>query len=459
MPVLAGYLVPHPPLLVPRVGRGQERAVSATADAYRAVAAELHSLAPQTVVLITPHMIMYSDYLHIAPGPSASGSLARFGAQSVTNVQYDEELVAAIARISQRDGFPAGTLGERERALDHGTLVPLHFLLGEGRNYRLVRCAPSGLSRLEHYRFGCTIRRAADELGRRVVVVASGDLSHKLTKDGPYGFAPEGPQLDEAITAVLRSGDFAALFSLNPHLCEKGAECALLPLLVMAGALDALAVAPRLHSYEGPLGVGYAVASFIAGHADERRCFLQQEEARAGAEVLSLRGGEDTFVRLARHTLEAYVCTGHMPPLPNDLPDELRLARAGAFVSIKKDGRLRGCIGTTEPTTPSLAEEIRRNAVSSGTRDPRFARVREEELSRLTYSVDVIAPAEPCTREELDPGRYGVIVSCRGRRGLLLPCLDGVDTAEEQIAIARRKAGIGEREELVLERFQVERHT
>jgi AmmeMemoRadiSam system protein A len=129
------------------------------------------------------------------------------------------------------------------------------------------------------------------------------------------------------------------------------------------------------------------------------------------------------------------------------------------FVSIKKDGNLRGCIGTTAPVENSIAEEIISNGISAASRDPRFDPIEESEVDSLTYSVDVLSPAEPVNgKEDLDVNRYGVIVRCGGRSGLLLPALDGVDTIEEQIAIALKKAGINNSESYTLERFEVIRH-
>ena len=133
---------------------------------------------------------------------------------------------------------------------------------------------------------------------------------------------------------------------------------------------------------------------------------------------------------------------------------------AGVFVSLHKAGGLRGCIGTIAPTTASIAQEILQNAISAGTRDPRFPRVQPEELAQLEYSVDVLNAPEPITSpDQLDVRRYGVIVSSGSRRGLLLPNLEGVDTISQQIDIARQKAGISPRESYTLQRFEVVRHT
>lgn len=171
------------------------------------------------------------------------------------------------------------------------------------------------------------------------------------------------------------------------------------------------------------------------------------------------RNQEDDYVRLARAAIEAYVRAGQKLQMPEGLPREMRERRAGVFVSLKKGGMLRGCIGTIRAVCPSIAEEIIENAISAAARDPRFYPVGEGELAELAVSVDVLGDAEKIdSPADLDVKRYGVIVTKGSRRGLLLPNLEGVDTVEEQIAIAKQKAGIGEREEAVLERFEVVRH-
>lgn len=163
------------------------------------------------------------------------------------------------------------------------------------------------------------------------------------------------------------------------------------------------------------------------------------------------------LVKLARRTIEAWVREGKatVPPPGGEGSDR----RAGVFVSLKKGGELRGCIGTFLPTAPSVADEVIRNAVAAATEDPRFDPVEPEELDSLEVSVDELSPPEAVEGlSGLDPRRFGVIVEARGRRGLLLPDLEGVDTAEQQVAIAARKAGIPPGEQVRLYRFTVVRH-
>jgi len=163
------------------------------------------------------------------------------------------------------------------------------------------------------------------------------------------------------------------------------------------------------------------------------------------------------LVRLAKETIESYVRDGTIPQ-PKELTPEMR-ERAGVFVSLKVGGMLRGCIGTFDPLKANVAEEVIANAISSATRDPRFPPVTPGELADLEYSVDVLTEPEPVTSEaELDPKRYGVIVESGGRRGLLLPDLEGVDTVAHQIDICRSKAGILPHEPVKLYRFEVKRY-
>jgi AmmeMemoRadiSam system protein A len=168
------------------------------------------------------------------------------------------------------------------------------------------------------------------------------------------------------------------------------------------------------------------------------------------------------LIRLARKAVESYIEQKKTPRLDeliasDDLTPEMK-ERAGVFVSIKKFGELRGCIGTFEPTRKNVAEEVINNAISSATQDPRFPSVNTTELPKLSYSVDILTKPEPIKdQSQLDPKRYGVIVESGGRRGLLLPNLEGVATIEQQIDICRHKAGISHHDPIKLYRFEVKR--
>jgi hypothetical protein len=166
---------------------------------------------------------------------------------------------------------------------------------------------------------------------------------------------------------------------------------------------------------------------------------------------------EHPLVQLARRTIGTYVKEGKTIEPPEELSPEMKV-RAGVFVSLHRQGKLRGCIGTFQPTAENVAQEIIRNAIESCSRDPRFPPVGPEELADLEISVDVLTDPVPVKSvKELDARKYGVIVKSGPRRGLLLPDLPGVNTPEEQISICRQKAWIAEDEAVELYRFEVRR--
>lgn len=461
MALQAAFIVPHPPLIIPAVGRGKETGIQATIDAYDEVAQQIAALKPQTIVVTSPHATAYRDYFHISPGSSAQGDMRRFDARDTElSCRYDTELANRISTLAAAEDFPAGAEGERDPSIDHATYIPLYFVNKFYQDYEVVRIGLSGYGPMEHYHLGQLITQAADQLDRRVVLVASGDLSHKLTYDGPYGFAPEGPVFDEQITEAMAQGDFMRILSFDEGFCDKAAECGLRSFQIMAGALDGKSVDAHLLSYEGPFGVGYAVASFIVTGNDDTRRFGTRYEDEQRMKVQQARAHEDPYVTLARASVEHFVREYTPLPRPDDLPEEMLTQRAGVFVSLHEHGRLRGCIGTIGPVTPCIADEIIRNGISACSEDPRFDPVRPNELDQLEISVDVLGePQDIASTDELDPQRYGVIVSNGGRRGLLLPMLDGVDTVAEQVEIAMRKGGIGPHEPgTTLQRFEVIRH-
>ena len=341
-----------------------------------------------------------------------------------------------------------------------GAFGPLYFVNKYFTGYRLVTMGVSHLPFHELYAFGIAMQRAIESQEKDVVIIASGDLSHRLKADGPYGYHPSGPELDKTITTLIAKGDVEGLFTIDPALIREGGECGLRSIIMAMGALDGQGFKPKVLSYEGPFGVGYCVASIEPEDDDSSRRLMDRLIRKNQLSIRRIREKEDAYVRLAREALETYVRTGKIMDLADGIPDSMLNSRAGVFVTIKQHGQLRGCIGTIESTQENIAGEIVKNAISAGTRDPRFFPVEEEELESLVYSVDVLKEAEPIeTLDELDVKRFGVIVSHGSRSGLLLPNLEGIDTPREQVKIALQKAGIDEDEDYVMQRFEVIRHS
>lgn len=460
MGIVSAVVVPHPPLIVPAVGRGQEARIQATIDAYGRAAQAVVDAQPDCLIVTSPHAPMFRDVFHVTTDSQLEGSMARFNApHERMTATCDIELAREILKHAQDAGIPAIGSDLYRDDMDHGTYVPLYFVREAVRKFGLdasdieagalsipiVRIGLSGLSPKMHRALGKVILDAVEALGRRAAFVASGDLSHKLLPEGPYGFAPEGPVFDQRIGEVFESGDLDGLFDFDEEFCEAAAECGLRSFQIMAGALEEADLDVQLLSNEGPFGVGYAVAILTPNDS----------VGSAGEDEV------DPYIALARLSVETYVKTGRAATLPPDVPQELLNRRAGVFVSLHEHGELRGCIGTIAATEPTVAQEVLSNGISACSRDPRFDPVRSDELDYLDYSVDVLSDAEPiASADELDVKRYGVIVTKGWKRGLLLPNLEGVDTVAYQLQIAKLKAGIDpEDDDVDLERFEVVRHT
>lgn len=465
--ILNAYILPHPPILIPDVGKGEGLGAASTLNAVKRVAGEIKNLKPTTIIVTTPHGPVFQDFVHISVQPELSGSFERFGAAGV-KLQFENNLglTENIIKHGNAANIYCGGLDNKlaskykvSRELDHGAGVPLYFISNEYKDFKLVHISIAFMPLIELYRFGACITKAVEESDENVVFIASGDLSHKLSDEGPYGFNISGPVFDRQLVDNIKTNRPEMLLEMDESLCENAGECGLRSFIIMMGALEKYEIKSEIYSYEGPFGVGYCVARVEPISVKSGVGTLDEIKKREKDKVDSIRNEEDVYVSLARRTLEAYVKGGKQPAADSTLPAEMLEHEAGVFVSLKKHGQLRGCIGTIFPVEKNVAEEIINNAISSGTRDPRFEPVQEHELESLVYSVDVLNKPEPIeSRDELDVYRYGVIVRNGSRSGLLLPNLEGVDTVEKQVSIALQKAGISPDEKYKMERFEVIRH-
>ncbi|WP_276933157.1 AmmeMemoRadiSam system protein A [Dubosiella newyorkensis] len=461
MSVLNGIAVPHPPLIVPNVGRGEEKKIENITSAMEEAAQKIVEAKPDTVVIISPHAPSYYDYIQLSKGAYGEGDLAQFNdPYDRFRIPYDQELVDAIESICMENGIPAGTLGKQDGSLDHGTMVPLYFLKSLAPETKFVRIGLGGPNNKVHYQVGQAIQEAAQKLGRKVSIVASGDLSHCQKAGTHYGYRPEGPKYDEKIMEILGDGDFLRLLEVSEEDAEKAMVCGQKSFCVLAGALDGLSVDAKALAHSAEFGVGYGVATFTDPKEDLDRHFLIMAEAQDRNAYEERIKKEDAYVKLARDTINDLIHENELVIPSASLPSEMLEDRAGVFVSIHKNGELRGCIGTTEPTEANVATEIVRNAIAASTRDPRFPAIQPWELEELEINVDVLGKPEIIEDEsQLDVKKYGVIVSKNGKRGLLLPDLEGVDTITKQVSIAKQKAGLlADEPGCTLERFEVVRH-
>ncbi len=431
MKILGAFMVPHPPLIVDEIGQDDIKEIQKTYDSYIEVAKEIENLKPDTIIISSPHAPLYRDYFYLPSGEYGTGSFGRFGAPEIKfNEKYDIELIDEIEKLSKEKNFPCGRVNNEE--LDHGTMVPLYFINKFFKDYNLVVVGLSGISLEANFEMGKIILEAANKLDRRIVYIASGDLSHKLQNDGPYGFVPEGPLYDKRIIDVMSHARFNELLDFDSDFLDTAAECGHRSFIMMSGFLNNTKVTPKFYSHEDITGVGYGICSYYP---------------------------LDPYVFLARETINTYVKERRVIDVPKNLPSEMINNEQAVFVSIHKNGNLRGCIGTLYPTCECVAKEIISNAILASTHDDRFTPITEDELNDLEINVDVLTTPEDIDNESsLDPKKYGVIVTSGFKKGVLLPDLEGVDTIDEQIEIAKRKAGIFDNEKIKLQRFEVIRH-
>lgn len=460
-----GIIAPHPPIMVPDVGKGRAHATEASSIALTLAAGMLKRWNPDTVVIMSPHAPASADAFVVETASRVDGDLAQFGAPGVSLVyEGDPVLARELLDLLAVRGIPAidraGAVSLHSGQLDHAVVVPMSFLDPTGR-WQLLVLSLSWLSYEQHREFGMALAQVARSLDRRIAFIASGDCSHRLSKDAPAGYDPRAESFDRELVASIEDVDFDRLSLLDPELIEAAGECGLRSFIT----LGAVAEPTQTHvlAYEAPWGVGYLTATvnehLIPAEDNGGPYGLEGDPSVPdhGNKGGAAGSDESEIVDLARRAITEYLSAGRALPA-QPLADAALPERAGVFVSLHRGHSLRGCIGTIVPTAPTLAEEVIRNAIQAATADPRFPAMSIEELDDLEISVDVLHPAEECAITDLDPARYGVIVSAGWKRGLLLPDLEGVESVEDQIDIARRKAGIDASDPVRLERFRVDRH-
>jgi AMMECR1 domain-containing protein len=296
---------------------------------------------------------------------------------------------------------------------------------------------------------GRAIAGAAAHLNRRIAIVASGDMSHRLAPNAPGGYHPRAHQFDDEFMACLRRGAYHELERFDPDLQELAGEDALDSTLVAVAAADWEATGHEVLSYEGPFGVGYGVAVLMDSEVDAGYC----EQVAESAECL--QAWAKTLPQVARESVRAalFETAERTPPIETGYLE----LRRGVFVTIRGPrDELRACVGTLTPHWRNVVDETRHAARDAAFRDWRFSPVRSEEFQGLRFEVSVIETLEEVASEaELDPTRYGVLVTTAdGRQGCLLPGIPDIRTAPEQVQFARRKGRIGSGEPVRLQRFE-----
>lgn len=394
---------------------------------------------PAALVLVSPHSPRRRTAFGLWQGPQLHGSLAQFNApEANVDLAADATLRDAIAAAARDRGVATWAIPSDE--LDHGAVVPLWFLAEAGWAGPTVVVSLNDPATGGCADLGAVIADAAAQTGKRTAVIASGDMSHRLEPGAPAGYHPRAHLSDERFIHLLRKEPPASLLEFDPDLLESAAEDALDSTVVALSAADWRNDGHAVLSYEAPFGVGYGVAVlYVNEHTPADTGFLPALARRSVASAFSNPAASP-------------------PAVPATHPFGQR--RAGVFVTLHTaDGELRGCVGTIDPQHANVVGETWHNARLAAFHDRRFKPVVAAELPGLRFEVSLLEPPEDIgSPAQLDPRTYGVIVSgSGGRRGLLLPDIEGIDTVDQQLHIARRKAGIAADEPVRLQRFRVSR--
>ncbi len=256
-------ITPHPPIIVPTIGRSNLNLCRKTVEAMKTLGEKFRAVKADTLFLVSPHGPAQYDRFTINYSPLLRGDLSSFGDQRQFNFENDRELIDEILENSRSANLPIGLV--REFELDHGALVPLYYLLNEkGLSYnpKLIHMAFSMLPFDYHFHLGKVLGEVLQKSSKIIAFVASGDLSHRVTPEAPAGYSPQGRVFDKTLLDLIRKKNTKGILNLDPHLIEEAGECGLRSIIILLGVLSNLRWEVKSLSYEAPFGVGYAVVNF-----------------------------------------------------------------------------------------------------------------------------------------------------------------------------------------------------
>jgi len=262
MPIVFAGVVPHPPILIPEIGKDNLKKISKTQKAMKKMEQELYSAKPESLVIISPHGNILPDTFTINLSVDYSVNFKDFGDFGVElKFKSDSSSIQKI-RASDETQILAPITLVSENELDHGFGVPLYYLAQHLKNISIIPITYSALDVKQHFEFGRFLYRQLSKLNKRFAIIASGDLSHRLTEDAPAGYSKQGTVFDKKIVDIIKKNNPEGLLKLDDKLAEEAGECGLRSIAVLAGTIEPMNLQPEVLSYEGPFGVGYLVANW-----------------------------------------------------------------------------------------------------------------------------------------------------------------------------------------------------
>jgi len=439
--------MPHAPILIPDIAGERSRDVVSSQSWMAQAGKEIAATDPDIVVLVSPHSPRKRDAFGVYRPTVLRGVLDQFGWHQPF-FEFSNNLY--LANGIQQRGADEGLLffDIPTNSLDHGATVPLYFLSQAEwcGDIVVIGLGPHDGGMLE--RLGTCIRSACDDQGLSFALIASGDMSHRVTASAPCGFHPDAAAWDQDLIQMVQGADSEAIKMMDECLRNTVAEDSVDAIRVALGFLGDDAFQPEVLGYEAPFGVGYGTARLSREPFPSNHSKHAHDEDTQKKRLPSL-----AWQAVMEHLKLA-------APSITEPIHSLHNWKAGTFVTIRsRNGDLRGCIGTIEPQQDNIVEETRRNAVASAFRDHRFSPVTSDELDDLQFEVSVLHPPHPVTNlKTLNPQCDGLIIQTKaGRRGLMLPDIPQLDTVEKQIEAICRKVNIPLDTPMDFQTFRVEK--
>lgn len=257
--IVFAAITPHPPLLIPEIGKDNIDKIKNTQKAMQDLEQELYASKPEVILIFSPHSILFKDRLAINVLPEYEAGFEDFG--DFSTKQTYEGAPAFIEKIRMALE-PEGVVSlYSEPKLDHGISVPLHYLTKHVKNIKIIPIGCAQADYETHYNYGQRLKRELFHFNKRVAIIASADLSHKLTKEAPAGYSPSGQKFDTQLVDLLKDKNIEGILKMNKKLINDAGECGLRSITALLGVVSDMNYEPEVLSYEGPFGVGYLVCN------------------------------------------------------------------------------------------------------------------------------------------------------------------------------------------------------
>jgi AmmeMemoRadiSam system protein B len=262
MPIVFAAITPHPPVLIPEIGKDNLKQIAKTQEAFKKLEQEFYAAKPESVVVISPHGKIFNDAFNINLSADYTANFKEFGDFGLELKFKSDFMSIQQIRAADETNKSVPIVLTSEPPIDHGCSIPLYYLAQHLKNISVIPITYSALDYQQHFAFGQFLHRQLSKINKRFAVVASGDLSHRLTKEAPGGYDPQGEVFNQQLIELIKKQDWSGILKIDPELIKTANECGLRSIIILAGLIESLNTRAEVLSYEGPFGVGYLVANF-----------------------------------------------------------------------------------------------------------------------------------------------------------------------------------------------------